>query len=208
MTIGARVAGGSRTGVLGIQGGNAEYHRLDPASAVVAGVAQTWDVTRQTVVGIAQMISGQRGTADIGGPLRIAELSGQVAQLGVANLISFIAVLSVNLGLINLFPIPILDGGHLLFYLAEAVRGPADPAAGAGIWLPRRIRADREPVRVRDLERPHSSRPVPLGRGPDRLSRRARLDGARQQRGVTAGSVGEVARLLSARPIGGPAARL
>ena len=76
------------------------------------------------------MISGQRGTEDLGGPLRIAQLSGQVAQLGLASLISFIAVLSVNLGLINLFPIPVLDGGHLLFYLAEAIRGrPIPPRA-------------------------------------------------------------------------------
>ena len=66
----------------------------------------------------------------MGGPLRIAQLSGQVAQLGAASLISFIAVLSVNLGLINLFPIPILDGGHLLFYLVEAIRGrPLPPRA-------------------------------------------------------------------------------
>ncbi len=130
VTIGDRQAGGSKIGVLGIEGGNAEYRRLDPASAVIAGVTQTWDVTSQTVAGIVQMISGQRGTAEIGGPLRIAELAGQVAQLGIANLISFIAVLSVNLGLINLFPIPILDGGHLLFYAAEALRGrPIPPRA-------------------------------------------------------------------------------
>ena len=74
------------------------------------------------------MISGQRGTEELGGPLRIAQLSGQVAQLGLASLVSFIAVLSVNLGLINLFPIPVLDGGHLLFYLAEAIRGRPLPA--------------------------------------------------------------------------------
>ncbi len=128
VTIGERRDGGQEIGVLGIQGGNAEYRRLDPARAVVAGVTQTWDVTRQTVVGIAQMIEGRRGTDDIGGPLRIAELSGQVAQLGLASLVSFIAVLSINLGLINLFPIPILDGGHLLFYLVEALRGRPVPA--------------------------------------------------------------------------------
>ena len=83
-----------------------------------------------TIVGVAQMITGQRGTEDLGGPLRIAQLSGQVAELGLGSLVSFIAVLSVNLGLINLFPIPVLDGGHLLFYLAEAIRGrPIPPRA-------------------------------------------------------------------------------
>jgi regulator of sigma E protease len=87
-------------------------------------------VTRETIIGVGQMISGRRGTEDLGGPLRIAQLSGQVAQLGLTSLISFIAVLSVNLGLINLFPIPVLDGGHLLFYLAEAIRGrPLPPRA-------------------------------------------------------------------------------
>ena len=116
--------------MLGIRGGQVEYQRLTLPEALIGGVTQTWQVTTETVVGVAQMISGRRGTEDIGGPLRIAQLSGQVAQLGLASMISFIAVLSVNLGLINLFPIPVLDGGHLLFYLAEAIRGrPVPPRA-------------------------------------------------------------------------------
>ncbi len=124
----AREAGGHMVGMLGIRGSQVEYQRLSLAQALVGGVTQTWQVTSDTVAGVAQMISGQRGTEDIGGPLRIAQLSGQVAQLGLASLVSFIAVLSVNLGLINLFPIPVLDGGHLLFYLAEAIRGRPIPA--------------------------------------------------------------------------------
>jgi len=123
-------AGGHKVGMLGIRGGDVEYKRLSVPAALIGGVTQTWQVTSETIVGLWQMISGQRGTGDLGGPLRIAQLSGQVAQLGVASLISFIAVLSVNLGLINLFPIPVLDGGHLLFYLAEAIRGrPIPPRA-------------------------------------------------------------------------------
>ena len=123
-TAGSQDAGnGTRVGILGIRGGQMEYHRLDPLSAAAQGVAQTWEVTAETVQGVAQMITGARGTEELGGPLRIAQLSGQVAELGLASLVSFIAVLSVNLGLINLFPIPVLDGGHLLFYLAEAVHG-------------------------------------------------------------------------------------
>ncbi len=131
VAIGAQTApDGTRTGVLGIRGGETSFVRLNPGQAVLAGVEQTWKVTAETVGGLWQMIRGHRGAGDIGGPLRIAELSGQVAQLGIASLISFIAVLSVNLGLINLFPIPILDGGHLLFYLAEALRGrPIPPRA-------------------------------------------------------------------------------
>jgi len=119
----AREVNGRRVGLLGIRGGTVDYQPLSFGQALWGGVTQTWSVTTDTFAGLAQMIAGQRGTEELGGPLRIAQLSGQVAELGVSNLISFIAVLSVNLGLINLFPIPILDGGHLLFYLFEAVRG-------------------------------------------------------------------------------------
>ncbi len=131
VTAGGRDGGqGHRLGLLGVRGGGTEFTKMNPAQAVVAGVEQTWDVTAQTVAGLGQMLSGARTTDELGGPLRIAQLSGQVAQLGIASLVSFIAVLSVNLGLINLFPIPILDGGHLLFYLFEAVRGrPLPPRA-------------------------------------------------------------------------------
>ena len=121
-----------KTGMLGIRGGKVEFARLSIAGSIVAGITQTWDVTAQTFAGVSQMLTGARGTEDLGGPLRIAQLSGQVAQLGIASLVSFIAVLSVNLGLINLFPIPILDGGHLVFYLVEALRGrPLPPRAQA-----------------------------------------------------------------------------
>jgi len=119
----AREVGGKRIGLLGIRGGTVDYQPLSVPAALWGGVTQTWSVTSETFAGLAQMISGQRGTEELGGPLRIAQLSGQVAELGVSNLISFIAVLSVNLGLINLFPIPVLDGGHLLFYMVEAVSG-------------------------------------------------------------------------------------
>ena len=131
VTTDSRDAGqGKKAGILGVRGGGVEYEHLSPLQAVAGGVAQTWDVTAQTFAGVTEMITGRRGTEDLGGPLRIAQLSGQVAVLGFASLVSFIAVLSVNLGLINLFPIPVLDGGHLLFYAAEAVRGrPLPPRA-------------------------------------------------------------------------------
>jgi len=130
VTTDQREVNGKRIGQLGIRGGKVEYQPVGPVDAVLGGVRQTWTITVETIAGVAQMISGQRGTEDIGGPLRIAQLSGRVAEIGLASLISFIAVLSVNLGLINLFPIPVLDGGHLLFYLAEALRGrPLPPRA-------------------------------------------------------------------------------
>jgi regulator of sigma E protease len=83
-----------------------------------------------TLRAIGQMIVGTRTTEELGGPLRIAQMSGEVAQGGVGSLVVFMAVLSINLGLINLLPVPMLDGGHLMFYLAEAVRGrPLGPRA-------------------------------------------------------------------------------
>ncbi len=118
---------GRRMGVLGVKGGSAEFKRLDPFSAIAAGFEQTWDVTVQTIQGLGQMLTGARSADELSGPLGIAQLSGQVASLGFASLVSFIAVLSVNLGLINLFPIPILDGGHLVLYLVEALRGRPVP---------------------------------------------------------------------------------
>jgi regulator of sigma E protease len=121
---------GSANGVLGVAGGAMTYERLNPFSAAVAGVAYTGDISWQTLHGVWQMLTGQRGTEELGGPLRIAEMSGQVAEMGLASLVSFIAILSVNLALINLFPIPVLDGGHLVFYAFEAIRGrPLPPRA-------------------------------------------------------------------------------
>ena len=115
--------GGVTTGMLGIRNGDQQFEPLSPPQAVVEGLARTWDVTEQTVAGIWSMIAQRKGGEDLGGPLRIAQMSGQVAQLGFLSFVSFIAVLSINLGLINLFPIPVLDGGHLVFLLAEAIRG-------------------------------------------------------------------------------------
>ncbi|MFC0408189.1 RIP metalloprotease RseP [Roseomonas elaeocarpi] len=111
------------TGVLGIAAGAPTFEQVGPLRAVWMGVTRTVEVSRETLVGVWQMITRQRGTDELGGPLRIMQISGQAAALGLPSLITFIAVLSVNLGLINLFPIPVLDGGHLVFYAVEALRG-------------------------------------------------------------------------------------
>ena len=116
-------ASGAQTGRLGIRGGRVTYEAVSLGEALVGGVSQTWDVTVQTLQGVWAMIAHSKGSDDLGGPLRIAQMSGQVATLGFSSMVSFIALLSVNLGLINLFPIPVLDGGHLMFFAAEAVRG-------------------------------------------------------------------------------------
>ena len=126
----ARQAGEATVGVLGIQGGATRLVRLDPASALVAGATHTAEVTWMTLTGIGEMLMGQRSAKELGGPIRIAEISGEAASLGLVPLVNLMALLSVSLGLLNLFPVPILDGGHLVFYAAEAVRGrPLPPKA-------------------------------------------------------------------------------
>lgn len=110
-------------GLLGIERNGVDYVRRNPADALWRAGTETLNLTTGTLTAVWQMIIGARPADEIGGPLRIAQMSGEVAQGGVVALIWFMAVLSVNLGLINLFPVPILDGGHLLFYAAEAVRG-------------------------------------------------------------------------------------
>ncbi len=126
----ARTEGERAIGRLGVGSGPADFERLDPFSALWRGVVQTWDVSAQTLAAVGQMITGSRGTEDLGGPLGIGKIAGDAAALGFASLVGFMAVLSVNLALINLFPIPILDGGHLMFYAAEAIRGrPLPPKA-------------------------------------------------------------------------------
>jgi regulator of sigma E protease len=110
-------------GLLGIAHNGIDYVRRDPATAVIQAGKQTWDLSASTLKAMWQIVIGTRGTDELGGPLRIAQMSGDVAQGGVVAVVWFMAVLSINLGLINLFPVPVLDGGHLLFYAAEALRG-------------------------------------------------------------------------------------
>ena len=110
-------------GLLGIARSGMEYVKRDPPTAVVQAVYETWNLSASTLQAMWQMVKGTRTTDELGGPLRIAQMSGEVARGGVAPVLTFMALLSVSLGLINLFPVPVLDGGHLLFYAAEAVRG-------------------------------------------------------------------------------------
>lgn len=112
-----------KIGLLGVRSIGLEYVRHNPADAVWHGTGAAWNQISLAFKTIGQMIGGSRTTKEIGGPLRIAWLSGEMAQGGIIIAIHFAAILSIHLGLINLFPIPLLDGGHLLFYAAEAVRG-------------------------------------------------------------------------------------
>ena len=132
MTVTAHILAASPggSGILGVKSGAVRTEPLGPLQAAVGGATETWDVLRQTMAGLYSIVTGQTSADELGGPISIAHMSGQVAQLGLLSLVNFIAMLSVNLGLVNLLPIPVLDGGHLMFYAAEALRGrPVPPRA-------------------------------------------------------------------------------
>lgn len=116
--------------IIGILPGPPVLTSAGPIAAVGAATDQTWNLVRLTGNIMGQFLTGQRSIKEMGGPLRIAKQSGEVATMGVLALISFAAFISINLGFINLLPLPTLDGGHLLFYGYEAVRRrPAPPQA-------------------------------------------------------------------------------
>ncbi|HEX2167880.1 MAG TPA: RIP metalloprotease RseP [Longimicrobiales bacterium] len=97
--------------------------RQGPVDAVVHGARQTWDVTALTLDFLGGMFTGRHSARNIGGPIMIGEMSGRFARAGAEAFLGFMAILSVNLAVLNLLPIPVLDGGHLVFLGAEAVRG-------------------------------------------------------------------------------------
>ncbi len=116
-----------RIGVLGITRSpspdDTHFQPVGPLKAFELGAQRTWFVVERTLSYIGGVISGREAADQLGGPIRIAQVSGQVASEGLPSLFSLAAVLSVSIGLLNLFPVPLLDGGHLLFYGIEAVRG-------------------------------------------------------------------------------------
>ncbi len=116
-----------KLGVLGItraaNPGDATMETVNPARAIVLGVRETWFVVDRTVSYLGGIFTGREAADQVGGPIRIAQISGQVATIGLTALIHLAAVLSISIGLLNLFPVPLLDGGHLLFYAVEAIRG-------------------------------------------------------------------------------------
>jgi regulator of sigma E protease len=117
-----------RIGVLGITrqtaAGDVLTERVDPATALWLGVKETWFVVDRTLAYIGGVFVGREEANQFGGPIGIARISGQVATTGgLPGLIQLAAILSISIGLLNLFPVPLLDGGHLLFYAVEAIRG-------------------------------------------------------------------------------------
>ena len=110
--------------IIGIStSGDVYVKDLNPFQAMAQSLVQTYKITELMVVIIGKLAVGDISTDTIGGPIMIAKMAGDQARSGIENLIFFIALISVNLAIINLLPIPILDGGHLLFFLIEAVKG-------------------------------------------------------------------------------------
>jgi regulator of sigma E protease len=114
-----------RQGILGItrspSPGDVNFQPVGPVKALELGFQRTWFVIERTMSYIAGVVSGREAADQLGGPIRIAQVSGQVASEGLPSLLSLAAVLSVSIGLLNLFPVPLLDGGHLLFFAIEGV---------------------------------------------------------------------------------------
>jgi len=97
--------------------------RQDPLSAFSRGLRQTWMISKLTVISIIKMFQGVVSPKSLGGPILIAQIAGAQVREGIIPFILFMAMLSINLAILNLLPIPVLDGGHLLFYLVEMATG-------------------------------------------------------------------------------------
>ncbi|MBF0228696.1 MAG: RIP metalloprotease RseP [Desulfamplus sp.] len=105
--------------------GEVQHIPLNPFQALAEGVKQTWRISSLTILSVIKIFQGTVPTDTLGGPIMIAQMAGEQAKEGMINLAFFIAMLSINLGIINLFPVPVLDGGHLLFFGVEAITGKA-----------------------------------------------------------------------------------
>ena len=130
ITLAAKGEGEARAGYLGVgvKGGEWPAHMLHevsfgPLEGVAESLRRTWGMTVLTLDSLKKMLFGELSVKNLSGPITIAKVAGASAQSGVADFLNFLAYLSISLGVLNLLPIPVLDGGHLLFYLVEWVRG-------------------------------------------------------------------------------------
>lgn len=131
LRIGAREQDGVRIGFVGaspeiprqLQDSLRAEYRYAPLAALPVAVERTWQMSVMTVRMLAHMATGRMGLENLSGPVNIAQYAGYSAQIGLVSYLGFLAVISISLGVLNLLPIPVLDGGHLAFYLAEWVRG-------------------------------------------------------------------------------------
>jgi regulator of sigma E protease len=135
ITVGHKDLNGDEIGSLGIEGDQSTQQYFTLPGAVQAAAQETWTDTTNTLNGLYNLIFHGEGLHNLSGPLGIAQITGKVATFGLPSVINLLALLSINLGLINLVPIPILDGGHLLFYAAEAIYGRPIPKRASEVAL-------------------------------------------------------------------------
>lgn len=143
LTPARQQSGGETIGRIGAAGPSltdADRERLvtvvrhGPVAAVINGATKTWDMTTLTLRVLGGLVTGSASLSNISGPVSIAQFAGQSAQIGIPTFLGFIGLISISIGILNLLPIPILDGGHLLFYAIEAVKGtpPSERAQVVG----------------------------------------------------------------------------
>jgi len=135
VTLGDTMENGEKVGHLGIVGTDSAIRHYTPPGAIAAAAQEVWTDSTGIVSMLYNLVVHRQGLNDLAGPLGIAQITGQVAAMGFISVVSLVAMLSINLGLVNLIPIPILDGGHLMFYLAEAIYGRPIPARAQDIGL-------------------------------------------------------------------------
>jgi regulator of sigma E protease len=135
ITVGHKDLNGDEIGSLGVEGEQVTTEHFSVPGAIQAAAQETWTDTKNTLTGLYNLIVHQQGIHNLSGPLGIAQITGKVATFGLPSLINLLALLSINLGLVNLVPIPILDGGHLLFYAAEAIYGRPIPKRAMDVGL-------------------------------------------------------------------------
>ena len=114
--------------LLGVGAPVMQFNELGASESIWTGVTETWRMSVLTLKSVGDMFTGDAGVENMGGPIKIAQMSSEVGEMGGLAVLGFMAILSINLGLLNLFPIPMLDGGHLVFYFFEAIlRRPLSP---------------------------------------------------------------------------------
>jgi regulator of sigma E protease len=116
-----------RISQLGIKVGNLILESIPIPFAIIESIKECYSISTTTIKALGQIVVGKRGTEELGGTIKIARYSGETAKMGVNSVLWFIAMISINLGLVNLFPLPVLDGGHLFFYVIEGIMGKPLP---------------------------------------------------------------------------------